>query len=402
MEKTSDLKAEIVELKARLAEAEETLNAIRGGEVDALVVSGSEGDQVFTLKGAEMPYRILVEEMNQGALMLSPDGTILYANTRFAVLSKTPLEQVIGTSWQQFFPADKHLQLESYLRAQEPVSAMEELSLQAADGASCPVHLSFRTMSASGVEGVSVIVTDLTERKQSEDALRKTSEELFENNVALEAFSYSVSHDMRAPLRSMQGMVAILLENHAVKLNPEAKMYLDRIKSSATRLDRLIHDVLAYSKLTRDQNEIATFDLDKMMREMVETYPNLRGADIEIVASSAQVRGYEVPLSQCISNLLGNALKFVPSGRVPCVKVWTEPTKGRLRIWVQDNGIGILPKNHGTIFDVFTRVNSSKEYEGTGLGLSMVKKAVEKMGGHVGVESELGQGSRFWIELERG
>jgi PAS domain S-box-containing protein len=400
MEQPGDLNAEIEELKARLAEAEETLNAIRSGEVDALVVSGSDGDQVFTLKGAEMPYRILVEEMNQGALLLAPDGTILYANNRFALLSKTPLEHVIGSSWQQFFSPDKHPQLESCLKTAGPVSPGEELNLQAADGSSCPVHLSSRIMRASGVEGFSVIVTDLTERRLSENALRKTSEELFEKNLALETFSYSISHDMRAPLRTMQGMIGVLAENHADKLDPEAKTYLHRIQSSAARLDRLIHDVLAYSKISRDQNEVATFDLDKMMRAMVETYPNLLAANINIVASSAQVRGCELPLSQCISNLLGNALKFVPAGRVPYVKVWTESANGRLRIWVQDNGIGILPKDQGRIFDVFTRVNGTKDYEGTGLGLSMVKKAVERMGGTVGVESELGQGSRFWIELE--
>jgi signal transduction histidine kinase len=199
----------------------------------------------------------------------------------------------------------------------------------------------------------------------------------------------------------MQGLINILLEDYGARLEPEVKSYLDRIEASANRLDRLIHDVLAYSKLSCAEHQAATFDLDKMVREMVETYPNLREANIEIVASSAHVRGYEVALVQCISNLLGNALKFVPKGRVPCVKVWTEANNSRLRLWVQDNGIGILLKDQEKIFDVFTRMHSDKEYEGTGLGLSMVKKAVEKMGGRVGVESELGIGSRFWIELER-
>jgi len=401
MENLSNLQTEITELKARLAESQEALNAIRRGEVDALVVSGSGGEQVFTLKGAEMPYRILVEEMNQGALMIIPDGTIIYANTRFAVLSKTPLEQVIGAFWQQFFPRDKLPQLEACLKTTEAVSPMEELSLQAADGSVCPVQFSLRSMIASGAEGFSVILTDLTERRQSENALRKISEELLEKNEQLGAFSYSISHDMRAPLRAMQGFSKILMEDYGDTLGPEPKSILERIVSSADRLDHLIRDVLADSKLSREQNKIATFDLDKMVRKMVETFPNLREADIEIVPSSAHVRGYEVALVQCISNLLGNALKFVPAGRVPCVKVWTEPTNGRLRLWVQDNGIGILLKDQERIFDIFSRMHSNEAYEGTGIGLNMVKKAVEKMGGRVGVESELGQGSRFWIELER-
>jgi PAS domain S-box-containing protein len=399
MEKLTAQTIEISELKARLAEAEDTLNAIRGGEVDALVASGPNGDQVFTLQGAEMPYRILVEEMNQGALLLIPDGTILYANTQFARLAKTPLEQVIGSAWQQFFPRDKHLQLEGLLKTTEPVTPSEALNLMAADGSSCPVQLALRSMHSAGVEGFSVILTDLSERQRSEDALRKISVELLEKNGDLNAFSHSVSHDMRAPLRTMQGFARVLLEDYASQLDPKAKTYLSQIETSAERLSRLINDVLSYSQLSQVQNQPGTFELARLLRDIVETYPNLREANIEILPFHALVRGYEVALSQCISNLLGNALKFIPQGVTPRIKVWAERSKGHWRLWVQDNGIGIARKDQGRIFDAFSRLHSHEVYEGSGLGLSMVKKAVEKMGGRVGVESELGQGSRFWVEV---
>ncbi|MDB6036783.1 MAG: sensor signal transduction histidine kinase [Verrucomicrobiales bacterium] len=400
MEKPGDLRREILELRLRLAEAEETLSAIRNGEVDALVTSGRNGEQIFTLQGAETPYRILIEEMNQGALMLIPDGTILYANTRFATFSKTPLEKIIGSNWRYFFPRDKYSQLEACLKTTERASSVPELNLLAMDGSFSPVQLSLRSMISKGVTGFSVIVTDLTERRESENALRKVSDVLLEKNGELETFSYSISHDLRAPLRTMQGFAAILLEDYGSKFETEGKSYLQRIASSAAQLDRLIQDVLDYSRLSCNPKELAIFDLDKMLREIVETYPNFRVANIEISASSAQVRGYAVALGQCISNLLGNAIKFVPAGRVPRVKVWTEVKKGRIRLWVEDNGIGILPEDQEKIFDIFTRVQGNGDYEGTGLGLSMVKKAVERMGGRVGVESELGQGSRFWIELD--
>ena len=400
MEKLSNLKAEVRELRLRLAEAEETLSAIRSGEVDALVATGPDGDQIFTLQGAETPYRILVEEMNQGALMLMPDGTILYANARFAQLSKTPLEQIIGSSWQQFFQQDKYPQLEACLRTTEPVRTPEELSLQAADGSRCAVQLSLRSMIANGEAGFSVIITDLTERRQSESALRKISDELLQKNEQLEEFSYNISHDLRAPLRAMQGFARILQEDYGDQWEPEPKSYLDRIIASANRLDRLIQDVLNYSKAAGALNEAATFDLDHLTREMIETDPGLSGANIEIVPSRAPVRGYEVALGQCLSNLLGNAIKFVPAGTAPHIKIWTECALGRTRLWVQDNGIGISPEDQEKIFDLFSRLHSNEAYEGTGIGLNMVKKAVEKMGGSVGVVSKLGQGSRFWIELE--
>jgi PAS domain S-box-containing protein len=165
METAIDQQVRIAELTTQLAEANEVLNAIRSGEVDGVIASGSNGDQVFTLKGAEMPYRILIEEMNQGALMLVPDGTIFYANTRFAALTNTPLEQVIGSSWQQFFPRDKYPEVETCLTTTESLCPPHEFSLCVSDGSFCPVQLSLRSLSTSGVTGISVIITDLTERK---------------------------------------------------------------------------------------------------------------------------------------------------------------------------------------------------------------------------------------------
>jgi PAS domain S-box-containing protein len=263
------------------------------------------------------------------------------------------------------------------------------------------------------------IRADITERKKAEEALQKAQHSLqahaatLEQTVAertrqlqekigeLEAFSYSVSHDMRQPLRSMQGYARILLHEYAGQLEAEPRRYLERIKISSNRLDRLIQDVLTYSKATRAEGALSVIDLGPMVRDIVETYPALKSVEIEVVIGEAQVLGYDVGLTQCISNLLGNAVKFVPSDRRPKIKVWSELNGPYIRLWLQDNGIGIAPADQQRIFDIFARVHGDEAYEGTGIGLSIVKKAVEKMGGRVGLESELGKGSLFWIDLQR-
>jgi PAS domain S-box-containing protein len=399
----AELLFEVETLRARLEEAEETLRAIRCGEVDALVVEGPEGEQVFTLKGAEHSYRVLVETMTEGAVTLQGDGSIFYSNTRVAAMLRIPLEKVIGMRLQQFIAPAQIAGFEKLLRKNHEERRGEFLFLTA-DGQSLPVLVSMSALPETTPGNVCAVLTDLSEQKHAETLEQTVSErtgQLVEKIGELEAFSYSVSHDMRQPLRAMQGYAQILLEDYGEKFEHEPKVFLQRIATAANRLDRLIQDVLTYSHTSREEHELATIHLDDVVRTVVESYPGLRDVKIEIDLSSSQVLGYEVALAQCISNLLGNAVKFVPPGKKPHIKVWTESINDHVRLWVEDQGIGIAPKDQARIFNIFSRVHSEESYEGTGIGLSIVKKAVEKMGGRVGVESELGRGRRFWIELKK-
>ena len=171
-------KARIAELEAKLAEAEETLRAIHSGEVDALLVAGPEGDQVFTLQGADTTYRFLVEEMNEGALLLGPEGTILYANARFAQLASVPLEQVIGSPWERFFVAADQSRLDGLLATARVAPVRQELYLDGSGGSARPVAVSLSSMQREQVQGFSAVVTDLSERKAAEGALRDANEKL--------------------------------------------------------------------------------------------------------------------------------------------------------------------------------------------------------------------------------
>ena len=217
----------------------------------------------------------------------------------------------------------------------------------------------------------------------------------------MEAFSYSVSHDLRSPLRSLAGYAEALQEDYGEVLPPGARHYCEKIARAARRMDNLTQDVLAYTRVTRCEMEITSVDLDSLVQEVIEQYPALvsSAGSICIARPLGCARGHVPSLIQCFSNLLGNAVKFMPEGRTPNIEVRATLTHGRRRVFVKDNGIGIDPIDQARIFGMFERA-AGKKIPGTGIGLAIVRKAVERMGGTVGVVSTLGAGSEFWIELE--
>jgi signal transduction histidine kinase len=241
-------------------------------------------------------------------------------------------------------------------------------------------------------------------RQYNEDlertVLQRTAK-LQETLNELETYSYSISHDLRAPLRAMQGYAQVLLEEFPQAAGPDGKAYLNRIIAASNRMDRLIQDVLTYSKVARVETNSEPIDLEKLIRNLIQEYPalNANSVHIELVTPLPQVSAPLALLSQCLSNLLDNAVKFVPEGVSPRVRVWAETSGKDVRIWVEDNGIGIAPEYQNRIFGVFERVTQEKNYSGTGIGLAIVRKAASRMGGTAGVESEPGKGSRFWVFL---
>jgi signal transduction histidine kinase len=329
--------------------------------------------------------------------------------------------------------------------------------------------------------------------KRTEDALRESERQLREWNSALERrvaertasleetisdledFSHSITHDLRAPLRAIRSFAQILGEECLACGRPQAQEHIHRITSAASRMDKLILDVLQYSRLARSELRLTPVDVQELLRGIVESYPAFQPSEVEIKIDGPlpRVLGNEAALTQCFSNLLGNAIKFVAPGTRPQVRIWAErveipkseirgPTEGRnpksetraeplaggvaplpptdhrspatqhatpvlrsstaeggrntpqasaldslnpqpstlnhlVRLWFADNGVGIPKDAQDRIFKMFQRLD--KSYDGTGVGLTVVRKAVEKMGGRVGLESEPGTGSRFWVEL---
>ncbi len=272
--------------------------------------------------------------------------------------------------------------------------------------------------------------------RESEDRLRRYATEL-EHRVAertanlaqsiesLEGVLYHVAHDLRAPLRGMASFTNILLEEYGKSLDDRGRDYAVRISNAAQRMDRLVQDLLAYGRLTHTEVPLSKLSLETEVKAAVDQFSEeiaACGASVEVCDPLPPVKANASILNQIISNLLSNALKFVRDQGHPHLRIFAEETTSRLekpngsgtvfldarlsaldgkfvRLWVEDNGIGIAPQFHERIFRMFERLHGVGSYPGTGIGLAIVRKGIERMGGRVGVESSLGGGSRFWVEL---
>ncbi|MEO0847240.1 MAG: PAS domain S-box protein [Cyanobacteria bacterium J06648_1] len=225
--------------------------------------------------------------------------------------------------------------------------------------------------------------------------------QLAEINQELKTFSYSISHDLKAPLRAIQGFATAIEEDYGSNLDDLGKEYTRRLVSSAQQMERLIQDLLAYSRLSRAEIQMQTIDLDRIVTSAIaQLEPEIAEAQAQITIDRPllNILGNKTVLTQIVSNLLSNAIKFVTPGIVPQVQIKTEIKGDRLRLWVEDNGIGIETPHQDRIFHVFERLHGNEAYPGTGIGLAIVKKGMERLGGRFGVESSSDRGSRFWIE----
>jgi PAS domain S-box-containing protein len=370
--------------------------------------------------------------LDQSSIVAITDvkGTITYVNDKFCQISGYSREELLGNNHRiinsGYHP--KEFFTNMYRQISKGKVWRAEIKNRRKDGSYYWVDTVI--VPSLGNEGrperYVAIRTDITERKEAEEALKISQTELrrtqadllrhstnleqlvtertakLQDTVAeLEAFSYSIAHDMRAPLRSMTGFCNLLVEDYNERLDDIGRDYIRRIHTAASRMDRLIVDVLNYSKVVREEASLHPVDAQKLIHEIINSYPVFKetGAKVDVQGEFPQVLGNEAMLTQVFSNLLGNAVKFVARGVTPHVKVWTESASDqKVRIYIQDNGIGIPADQHERIFGIFQRVE--KSYEGTGIGLAIVQKAANRMGGSVGLKSEQGLGSTFWVELK--
>jgi PAS domain S-box-containing protein len=388
----------------RLDEAEQTIEAIRHGQVDAVVVQGSRGPQVYKLEGPDQPFRTFVERMQQGALSVSCDDVILYCNTAFAELVKTPLEQVMGHRLVEFLDGDAddraRVLIEQCLAA--PLNA--ELSLRAHDGERIPVFIAMAPLPGAEPPTCCVTVTDLRVHERIREA-RDAQEAAEAANTAKDQFLAILSHELRTPLNSILGWAQIL---QRMELAEDVRKGIESIERNAHLQAKLISDLLdttgiAAGKLRLDLRNVCIDEIVESVVASVSTSADAQGLRIStsLGAGKAEVSGDRVRLQQIVSNLLTNAIKYTDPGNGE-IRVSTRLSGSGVEIEVSDNGQGISAAFLPRLFGFFQQEETAatRRAGGLGLGLAIVKQLVELHNGSVRAESHgEGKGSKFTVSV---
>jgi PAS domain S-box-containing protein len=384
-------------LRARLADAEEMLRAIREGEIDALVIESPGGNQVYTLHSAEEPYRTLVEEMHDGAVVVTGRGDILYSNARFAALVGEPLESVVGSRIDRFLSAADRDGFDELLKAG---SGRRRSSLIGSGSGTFDVSLSLSTTPSANGNQLNLIVTDLSEILEA----NRNRERAERNSRTKDEFLTMLAHELRNPLGAIINAVGVLELNHPE--GESAARVHDMITRQVGHVSRLIDDLLDVERVVSGKTRLNRRPLEvaECVRQAVSTYTDDARLDrrIEVTTESVWVDGDAGRLQQVLTNLVGNAVKYTPPGGRIRVKVRAED--GDAVISVADNGFGISARLLPFIFDLYVQADRTLEHArgGLGIGLPLVLRLVELHRGTVTASSGgEGRGSTFVVRLKQ-
>ena len=415
---------ENMELRERLKETEETLEAIRNGEVDAIVVSGSAGEKIFSISSAETPYRVILEEMNEGALVISETGVILYCNNRFSEMIGVQPEQLTGSDLISHIGESEKSKFETLLYAGKEGRSSGVFLFQPKVNSLKYLHFSFCPLSFGGIGDVCIMAADITELKKIETELIDARENLenqvadrtekltatlkeltssneqliFQNqiNQTLEQVIYISSHNLQEPLRTISNYIHVLTEDYSGSFDERAASYLESVNEAAKRMKMQVKALLDTSRLGRGSAKVQA-DLNVLVRNVISDLSSMiinSGADIE-VSEMPLLNVFEIEIFMLFQNLISNAIKFSRKGVHPRIKIYSEESDAYWKFSVSDEGIGIAKTHFDRIFIMFQRLHPDSEYEGNGIGLANCKKIVDLHHGTIWVDSVLGKGSTF-------
>jgi PAS domain S-box-containing protein len=377
----------LAKLRARLAEAEETLRAIRTGEVDTVMVAGKEGSQVFTLEGAEHAYRVLIESMNEGALMLTANKIILYANQCFARMVKCPLEQVTGSSFRRFLSTADLATFRQLLKRAGKSGAKIQLLLHAGDGTQLPAHLSIRPLARNGFKSATfgIVVTDMTEARRNEKLLRALSRRLV---LVQEAERGRVALELHDNITQLLCAVLVRSQTLADKLSPRD----GPSKTEAIKLRELLGETA--EEVERISRNLRPSVLDELglaavLRDTSTEFADRMGVSVKLACVELTVR-LPADTELALYRIFQEALKNVEQhARAHHVTVRLTKQGDIVQLAINDDGIGFDPNHH----------HRARRKEKGGLGLLGMRERATYVGGTLMVKSTPGKGSTITAQM---
>jgi PAS domain S-box-containing protein len=400
-----ELESELMTAQSHLEELEETLRAIKGNEVDALVIDGPGGEQqVFTLQGADQPYRTLMETMAEGALTMAADGTILYCNQRLAEMLRMPLNRIVGMSLQDIMRPGDWQSLNTLLTSCAIDGCRGEYHLIAHDGSEITVYVSARPLKLEGIESFCIVATDLTAQHKLEREVRQS-----QKLEALGTLAGGIAHDFNNVLAAIMGFTEIVIDD--LGTNSLERRRLELVLKGAQRGRDLVKQILAFSRQGDQEREPLV--LAQIVEEVLKLLKPAFPSTIEVIsknpADDYRVFANLVQMHQVIMNLCTNAAHAMEEkgGILEISILGTVVADGSpgpvpemipgeyVVLEVSDTGYGMSPETLDRIFDPFFTTKK----EGTGLGLSVSHGIVKGHGGYITVESEQGKGSTFRVYL---
>jgi PAS domain S-box-containing protein len=366
------------------------------------------------LLSQEEEFRRLIEAVEDYAIfLLDPDGRVSAWNAGAERGTGWGADEIIGRDYEVFFTADartagrpKH-ELEA-ARGRGGVRG-EELCVRK-DGSEFRADVTVTAVRApsAALLGFAVIARDVTENRRQQDAIAALNRqleariaELAATNAELEAFSYSVSHDLRGPLRAIDGFSQILMEQYRERLDAQGQHFLARVRAGSQRMGQLIDDLLSLAQINRADMRRGPVDLAQIARDVVEElrrHDPARSVDVQLPAR-APARGDDRLLRAALDNLLGNAWKFTGKTAHPQIELGVAERDGATAYFVRDNGAGFDMTYAHKLFTPFQRLHARSEFEGTGIGLATVHRIILRHGGKLWAESTPGQGATFWFTL---
>ncbi|MBC8096620.1 MAG: PAS domain S-box protein [Akkermansiaceae bacterium] len=369
------------------------------------------------LQSSEERYRSLVE-ISPDALLVEAGGKVVFINSAgLKLFQEDKPEQIIGRAVLEFFHPDEREsvgdQMRTLLLEHRPIPFHEHHVLRA-DGTVIEVEMAATPLSFEGRASAQVILHDISERKLAEEEIRRLNQvleqrvaertaELEAANKELEAFSYSVSHDLRAPLRHIEGFVEIFRATKGPTLDQEAQTYLQTIADAATQMGRLIDDLLTFSRTARAQLRKTRINLNDIVRNVLrELELDATERKVEwVVGTLPPAEGDASLIHQVFLNLLGNALKYTRPRKLARIEVNGKSGETEIVFSVKDNGVGFDMRYVHKLFGVFQRLHRAVDFEGTGIGLANVRRIVTRHGGRTWAEGEIDAGATFYFTLPR-